>query len=86
MVRLDLEPTVTYLSYPHSYRDWTMDDLTNYHDEGFKAFIRQMGRNYENPYPKSSPEHKRYKQGWQQAAFICGEGASSVDTGSSKRP
>ncbi|HET8730001.1 MAG TPA: hypothetical protein VFM34_02695 [Moraxellaceae bacterium] len=42
-------------------------------EEGFRQFVRSLGRRYRNPYSASSAAHSDYASGWRDAALLCGQ-------------
>lgn len=42
-------------------------------EEGFRQFVRSLGRRYSNPYSTTTPAHSDYANGWRDAALLCGQ-------------
>lgn len=42
-------------------------------EEGFRQFVRKLGRHYHNPYAGHEAAHADFAAGWRYAAELCGQ-------------
>ena len=42
-------------------------------EEGFRQFVRTLGRRYHNPYADQETAHTDFAAGWRDAAELCGQ-------------
>lgn len=42
-------------------------------EEGFRQFVRTLGRRYHNPYAGNEAAHADFAAGWRYAAELCGQ-------------
>lgn len=42
-------------------------------EEGFRQFVRTLGRRYRNPYAHDETAHAAFAAGWRHAAELCGQ-------------
>lgn len=48
-----------------------MDELELIGEEGFRAYVRYLGRGEHNHYPEGTAEYRQFDVDWKQAASIC---------------